>query len=217
MIPAQASTPTPATLCQLPGNASCTKATSNCVLYPKAAALPNGRLVAAFEKSTVTSSGSADGQTIPVYKSDDNGTTWQYLTDVKAPAYASSNPAYSKYVSNWTNPYLYVLPQAVGNLAAGTLLMATVVSGDHDERRPDQRRQVVGVGGEGLVAGARPSPPASGDFGHRFRFGQDGGDAPGPQFVEDTRIRGVVPHEGPALAQGWRGGTHQRPRSVCYR
>jgi hypothetical protein len=129
-MPAQASTPTPATLYQLPSGASCTKSINNCALYPKAAALPGGRLVAAFEKSTVAASGSADGQTIPVYKSDDSGTTWQYLTDVEAPAYASSNPTYAKYVSNWTNPYLYVLPQAVGNLAAGTLLMATVVSGD---------------------------------------------------------------------------------------
>jgi hypothetical protein len=129
-MPAHASTPTPATLYQLPSNASCTKSVNNCALYPKAAALPSGRLVAAFEKSTVAASGSADGQTIPMYKSDDNGTTWQYLTDVKAPAYASSNSAYSKYVSNWTNPYLYVLPQAVGNLASGTLMMATVTSGD---------------------------------------------------------------------------------------
>jgi len=129
-MPAQASTPTPATLYQLPSNSSCTKATNNCALYPKTAVLPSGRLVAAFEKSTVAASGSADGQTMPLYKSDDNGTTWQHLADVKAPAYASSNPAYSSYVSNWTNPYLYVLPQAVGNLASGTLLMATVVSGD---------------------------------------------------------------------------------------
>lgn len=128
--PAQASQPTPATLYQLAGTASCTKSVNNCVLYPKAAALPSGRLVAAFEESTVQASGSADGQTIPVYKSDDNGTTWQHLADVKAPAYASSNSAYAAYVSNWTNPYLYVLPQSVGNLASGTLLMATVVSGD---------------------------------------------------------------------------------------
>jgi len=137
--PAQAATPTPATLYQLPGTASCTKSVNNCVLYPKAAALPSGRLVAAFEKSTVAGSGSADGQPIPLYKSDDNGTTWQHLADVTAPAYASSNPAYAPYVSNWTNPYLYVLPQAVGNLAAGTLLMATVVSGD-DYNYLDQKK-----------------------------------------------------------------------------
>ena len=49
---------------------------------------------------------------------------------MQAPAYLSSNPAYAQYTSAWTNPYLYVLPQAVGNLPAGTLLMAAVVSGD---------------------------------------------------------------------------------------
>ena len=128
--PARAVQSTEATLYSLPSGTACTKAYSNCVLYPKAAALPGGRLVSAFEESTVTSKGSADGQTIPLYKSDDNGATWQYLTGVQAPAYASSNSAYAKYVSAWTNPYLYVLPQAVGNLASGTLMMAAVVSGD---------------------------------------------------------------------------------------
>jgi hypothetical protein len=128
--PGIAAKPTPGTLYQLPASAACLKGHGNCSVYPKAAVLPSGRLVAAFERSTVGSSGSADGQTIPVYKSDDNGTTWQPLTEVKAPKYLSSDSGYAKYVSNWTNPYLYVLPQAVGNLAAGTLLMATVVSGD---------------------------------------------------------------------------------------
>jgi hypothetical protein len=128
--PGMAAQPTPATLYALPSTAACLKGHGNCAMYPKAAALPSGRLVVAFEKSTVSASGSADGETIPVYKSDDNGTTWQHLTEVKAPKYLSSNSAYANYVSNWTNPYLYVLPQAVGNLAAGTLLMASVVSGD---------------------------------------------------------------------------------------
>ena len=49
---------------------------------------------------------------------------------MQAPAYLSHDPAYAKYTSAWTNPYLYVLPTAVGGLAAGTLLMAAVVSGD---------------------------------------------------------------------------------------
>ncbi|MBR7838981.1 RICIN domain-containing protein [Actinospica durhamensis] len=128
--PAFASAPTEQTLYSLPSTTACTKAYTNCVLYPKAAALPSGRLVAAFEESTVTSAGSAKGQTIPIYKSDDNGTTWQYLTGVQAPAYLTSNSADAQYVSNWTNPYLYVLPQAVGTLAAGTLVMASVVSAD---------------------------------------------------------------------------------------
>lgn len=128
--PAHAVQATAATLYSLPNTASCTKALTNCVLYSKSAALPDGKMVAAFEESTVTSAGSAKGQTIPIYQSTDNGTTWTYLTGVPAPAYASSNSAYAPYVSNWTNPYLYVLPQAVGNLASGTLLMASVVSGD---------------------------------------------------------------------------------------
>lgn len=104
--------------------ASCNK--SPCVLYPKSAQLPSGRIVASFENSQ----GDPVGQTLPVYKSDDDGTTWQKLSDVKAPAYVSSDSRYTKYTSNWTNPCLYVLPQDVGSLSAGTLLLASVVSGD---------------------------------------------------------------------------------------
>ncbi|MCG2798225.1 MAG: hypothetical protein L6367_06765, partial [Cellulomonas sp.] len=99
---------------------------SNSVLYPKSAQLPSGRIVAAFERSI----GDPVGQTMPVYKSDDFGATWQKLTDLAAPASLSDDPEYAKYTSNWTNPYLYVLPETVGDLAAGTLLMATLVSGD---------------------------------------------------------------------------------------
>jgi len=127
---AQAYSPTPGTMYQLPGNQPCLKGRGNCAIYPKAAQLPSGRLVASFELSTVPASGSAAGQTLPVYKSDDDGTSWQQLSQVKAPAYLSSDPRYAKYTSAWTNPYLYVLPQSVGNLRAGTLLLAAVVSGD---------------------------------------------------------------------------------------
>ncbi|MGR6919187.1 RICIN domain-containing protein [[Actinomadura] parvosata] len=129
-LPAQAVSPTPGTLYQLPGNAQCTKGFGNCVVVPKAAALPGGRLVAGFEKATLGPSGTAVGQVIPVYKSDDDGTTWQWLSDVRAPAYMSNDPAYAKYTSNWASPYLYVLPQNVGGLAAGTLLLSTVVTGE---------------------------------------------------------------------------------------
>jgi hypothetical protein len=128
--PATAATVSPTVIYALPDSAACLKGHGNCVVYPKTAVLPGGRLVVAFEKSTVAASGSADGQTLPIYASDDRGSTWRHLSDVKAPKYLSTNCAYSKYVSNWTNPYLYVLPQAVGKLAAGTLLMADVVSGD---------------------------------------------------------------------------------------
>ncbi|MFK0283203.1 RICIN domain-containing protein [Streptomyces sp. NPDC090499] len=115
--------PSPSTL-YTAQNPSCSKVP--CVLYPKSAQLPSGRIVASFENSQ----GAPVGQSLPVYKSDDDGTTWQKLTDLKAPAYLSNDPQYAKYTSNWTNPYLYVLPQDVGNLQAGTLLLASVVSGD---------------------------------------------------------------------------------------
>ncbi|MEU0408915.1 RICIN domain-containing protein [Streptomyces griseorubiginosus] len=130
MAGAQAYNPTGGTLYQL-GSEPCLKGRGNCAVYPKSAQLPGGRLVASFEKSTVvTSSGSAAGQTLPVYKSDDDGTSWQPLSEVKAPAYLSKDPKYARYTSNWTNPYLYVLPQGVGGMKAGTLLLASVVSGD---------------------------------------------------------------------------------------
>ncbi|WP_405764927.1 RICIN domain-containing protein [Streptomyces sp. NBC_00080] len=130
MVTAQAYDPTGGIMYQL-GSEPCLKGRANCAVYPKSAELPSGRLLASFEKSTVvTATGSADRQTLPVYKSDDRGTTWQPLSEVKAPAYLSSDPRYAKYTSNWTNPYLYVLPQDVGNLKQGTLLLASVVSGD---------------------------------------------------------------------------------------
>lgn len=130
MVNAQAYDPTGGIMYQL-GSEPCLKGRGNCAVYPKSAELPTGRLLASFEKSTVvTATGSADKQTLPVYKSDDHGTTWQPLSEVKAPAYLSGDPQYAKYTSNWTNPYLYVLPQDVGNLKQGTLLLASVVSGD---------------------------------------------------------------------------------------
>jgi len=98
----------------------------NSVIYPKSAQLPSGRLVAAFERSI----GDPIGQTIPVYKSDDLGTSWQKLADVKPPAELSSDPKYAPYTSNWTNPYLYVMPTTVGTLQQGTLVLASIVSGD---------------------------------------------------------------------------------------
>ncbi|TCL79484.1 MULTISPECIES: RICIN domain-containing protein [unclassified Rathayibacter] len=104
--------------------ASCNK--NPCVLYPKSAQLPSGRILATFEDSE----SAVVGQTLPVHKTDDDGRTWQKLADVKAPAFASTDPKYAKYTSNWTNSYLYTLPQDVGALKSGTVLLASVVSGD---------------------------------------------------------------------------------------
>ncbi|MGN7860852.1 RICIN domain-containing protein [Microbacterium sp. 22303] len=131
VVSAQAYDPSPDVLYEL-GSQTCLKGTGNCVIYPKSTQLPSGRLLVSFEKSTIGASGSADGQTVPVMKSDDYGVTWQPLADVAAPAYLSDDPAVAPYISNWTNPYLYVLPEDIGHLKAGTVLLATVVSGEDE-------------------------------------------------------------------------------------
>jgi hypothetical protein len=116
---------------------SCNK--SPCILYPKSTELPSGRLVASFEDSE----GSVVGQKLPIYKSDDHGDTWQKLSDVLPPASLSSDPAYAVYTSNWTNPYFYVLPQDLGSLKAGTLLLASVVSGPDQSTNGSNRTPVA--------------------------------------------------------------------------
>lgn len=131
VVSAQAYDPSPDVLYEL-GSQVCLKGTGNCVIYPKSTQLPSGRLLVAFEKSTIAASGTADGQTLPIMKSDDYGMTWQPLADVAAPAYLSDAPAVAPYISNWTNPYLYVLPEDIGHLKAGTALLATVVSGEDE-------------------------------------------------------------------------------------
>lgn len=134
------------TLYQLDSAESCLKGRGNCVVYPKSVQLPSGRILAAFEKATVVdypapdSIGGAVGETMPIWKSDDDGTTWQPLTNVASPAALTTDPALDRYSSNWTNPYLYVLPQAVGDLTAGTVLLATVVSGEDEFYRENKQR-----------------------------------------------------------------------------
>lgn len=122
--PAQAYQPSPGAVYVADNAASCNK--RPCVLYPKAAQLPDGRLVTTFENSQ----SAVVGQTLPVYSSDDQGATWQKRADIKPPSQMSTDPAVAKYTSNWTNAQPYVLPQAVGALAEGTLLVASIVSGD---------------------------------------------------------------------------------------
>ncbi|MCF4123057.1 RICIN domain-containing protein [Antribacter sp. KLBMP9083] len=141
VVTAQAYNPTGGVMYQLPAQEPCLKGLGNCVVYPKTAQLPSGRLVAAFEKSTVVdypapdTIGGAVGQTLPIWKSDDSGTSWQPLSEVRSPAELSNDPAMDKYTSNWTSPYLYVLPQDVGNLRTGTLVLASLVTGEDEYYR----------------------------------------------------------------------------------
>ena len=57
-----------------------------------------------------------DGEQVwPIYRSTDNGESWTHITDVKDETFGTNRKA---------QPMLYELPQAVGNLPAGTLLLA---------------------------------------------------------------------------------------------
>lgn len=126
---ANAYTPLPTAMYQMASTDKCNKGGSNsgCIVYPKSAQLPGGRLVATFERSI----GDPVGETMWVYASDDKGDNWNKISEVKSPHdLEPDNPAYAEYVSNWTNPYLYVMPETVGGLKAGTLLLASVVTGD---------------------------------------------------------------------------------------
>lgn len=127
---ANAYTPSPQTMYKMDGTTErCNKGGdySGCIVYPKAAQLTSGRIVTTFERSV----GDPVGEKLPVYASDDDGATWSKISDVPSPHdLEPDNAAYSKYVSNWTNPYLYTLPEDVGDLKAGTLLLASVVSGE---------------------------------------------------------------------------------------
>ena len=56
-----------------------------------------------------------DEQVWPIYKSTDDGATWSFVTNVTDEQFGTNRKA---------QPMLYELPQAVGNLSAGTLLLA---------------------------------------------------------------------------------------------
>jgi hypothetical protein len=56
-------------------------------------------------------------QVYPIYKSTDNGTSWTHLTDVVP------NRNFPT-LTRTSQPFLFELPQAVGSLAEGTILLA---------------------------------------------------------------------------------------------
>lgn len=163
--PASAYQPSPGAVYVADNAGACNK--RPCVLYPKSAQLPDGRLVVTFENSQ----SAVVGQTLPLYKSDDQGTTWQKLADIKPPAQLSTDSAVAKYTSNWTNAQPYVLPQAVGSLAEGTLVVASVVSGDdayyNEQKAADPNWTPSGDGDRRDVALALY---ASSDRGATWRF-----------------------------------------------
>ena len=80
MIPsslASAYTPVSTRMYTLPASEECMKGRGNCVIYAKSAQTETGRIVVGWEKATgAPGSGTAVGEVLPVWASDDNGDTW---------------------------------------------------------------------------------------------------------------------------------------------
>lgn len=80
----------------------------------------NGTLIATFDQLKNVNVTYSDGkieskQVYPIYRSTDEGVTWQHISDVFDEQF---NLDYT------SQPFLYEVPQQVGNLAEGTLLLA---------------------------------------------------------------------------------------------
>ncbi len=71
----------------------------------------NGTLIATCDQHTWVNG----EQVWPIYRSTDNGATWAWITNVTDNTYGTNRKA---------QPMLYELPEAVGDLPAGTLLLA---------------------------------------------------------------------------------------------
>ncbi|WP_084717678.1 RICIN domain-containing protein [Streptacidiphilus carbonis] len=73
----------------------------------------NGRILVTYDQLVWVNG----KQVYPIYSSDDNGATWTHLTDVVPGNDFSS-------LIKTSQPFLYEVPQTVGSLAAGTILLA---------------------------------------------------------------------------------------------
>lgn len=88
-----------------------------CTSYAKSTQTNTGRLLVTFEDNNQP----AAGQTFPIFSSTNNGQSWSKIASV-----ADTSPR--RWGSNWASPFLYVLPQAVGDMPAGTILLAGIVT-----------------------------------------------------------------------------------------
>ena len=164
------------------------------IVYPKSAQLGNGRIIVTFERSI----GDPGGQTQWVFGSDDLGKTWSKIAEIQPPSIAAQGTPLevecSKYVSNWTDPYLYVLPETIGSLKAGTVLLATVVSGDDEYYR--EKKTAEGDAWFNPVDGDRRNIAIA-----LYKGSADG---------TDWSLISIID------AGGWQGGSaRSRPGQVC--
>lgn len=77
----------------------------------------NGTMLCVFDQQITV-----DGQGVwPIYKSTDGGSSWEHVTDIRDSVYGTTHKM---------NPCIYELPQDVGNLKEGTILVAGLLIPD---------------------------------------------------------------------------------------
>jgi hypothetical protein len=84
-----------------------------CIAYARSAQLPSGKLVATYEDNNQPLN---NNMSWPIWSSTNNGASWSRTSSVP-----DTSP---RRWGNWASPFLYVLPQQIGTMPAGTLLMA---------------------------------------------------------------------------------------------
>ncbi|MGG6314291.1 AbfB domain-containing protein [Paenibacillus macerans] len=94
--------------------------------YTRAVKLANGDILSTFTRKFPGNAGWVGMQPFPFYRSSDNGATWSLLSEIDP-----NNFGLNRNQQGMTT--LYVLPQQVGNLPAGTLLFAST---DWDNSAP---------------------------------------------------------------------------------
>lgn len=77
----------------------------------------NGKLYTTFETWDTAAVGMNHGPTFPIYESTDSGITWKKISEV-SDAHASSGDGLRE------QGFLYELPQQIGDMPAGTILLA---------------------------------------------------------------------------------------------
>ncbi|HHU03876.1 MAG TPA: alpha-L-arabinofuranosidase [Fastidiosipila sp.] len=87
--------------------------------YERVVKLPNGDLLATWMREFPVNTNWSGMKSFYFYKSSDKGKTWTYFSELDPSAYSGLSR------DKMGMPGLYVLPQSVGNLAAGTILFAT--------------------------------------------------------------------------------------------
>lgn len=93
--------------------------TDNRCFYERAVKLPNGDLLATWQRAFPIATNWTGMKSFYFYKSSDNGKTWSYVSELDPSSYAGLSR------DKMGMPGLYVLPQALGNYPAGTILFAT--------------------------------------------------------------------------------------------